>query len=49
LTGTIRDAGGLLVDRTDWGQTTLGSFLVPKITYEEPIPDLDPDELRILP
>jgi hypothetical protein len=36
------------VDRTGWVQTTLGSLIVPKITYEEPIPDLDPDYLPIV-
>ena len=45
---TIRDASALLVDRTDWAETKLGSFLVPTITYEEPIPDLDPDYLPIV-
>jgi hypothetical protein len=45
---TIRDASSSLIDRTDRVQTTLGSYLVPKITYEEPIPDLDPDYVPII-
>lgn len=45
---TIRDASSLLIDRTSWGQTALGTPLVPRITYEEPIVDLDPDGLRIV-
>jgi hypothetical protein len=45
---TSRDSAGHLVDRTDWAETKLGSYLVPKITIEEPIPDLDPDYLPIV-
>jgi hypothetical protein len=45
---TTRDSTGLLADRTVWTQTTLGSFIVPKVTYDEPIPAFDPDELRIV-
>jgi hypothetical protein len=44
---TIRDASALLVDRTSWGLTKLDPLILPRISYEEPIPDLDPDELRM--
>jgi hypothetical protein len=45
---TTRDASSLLLDRTSWGLTKLDPFILPRISYEEPIPDLDPDYLPIV-
>jgi hypothetical protein len=45
---TIRDASGHLVDRTSWGQTRLDPFIQPRISYDEPVLEVDPDELRLV-